>query len=205
MAEITRGLRAVLNHPAVYQLFQNLVGATKLRRVLTREFIRPEAGMRVLDIGCGPADILQLFPPLDYLGFDLNPDYIETARRRFGDRGRFYAERFDENTKVAEEGFDRVLAVGFLHHLDDEPARHFFGLARKVLKPGGQVLTIDPALEDGQSWFARALIKRDRGQNVRPLAGYRALAEGLFARVEATCRHDLLNIPYTHAILRCSA
>lgn len=205
MAEITRGLRAVLNHPAVYQLFQNLVGATKLRRVLTREFIRPEAGMRILDIGCGPADILALFPPCDYLGFDLNAEYIETAKQRFGDRGRFYAERFDENTKVAEDGFDRVLAVGFLHHLDDEPARHFFALARKVLRPGGQVLTIDPAFEHGQSWLAKQLIQRDRGQNVRPLDGYRRLAGPLFSSVEGHVRHNLLNIPYTHAILRCHA
>jgi len=37
--------------------------------------------MRVLDIGCGPGNILKLMPDTEYVGFDLNPHYIEQRPR----------------------------------------------------------------------------------------------------------------------------
>ena len=33
--------------------------------------------------------------------------------------------------------YDLVLAIGVLHHLDDEQAEEFLNLARSALKPGG--------------------------------------------------------------------
>jgi hypothetical protein len=56
----------------------------------------------------------------------------------------------------------------------------------------------------GQSRAARFLISKDRGQNVRSGEGYRDLALSRFDRVELIRRDDMLNIPYTHAILECT-
>jgi hypothetical protein len=78
-------------------------------------------------------------------------------------------------------------------------------MAAKALRPDGRVCTVDPCLEQGQSIIARAVIRRDRGQNVRTLEGYRELATPHFGRVEARTRTDLLRIPYTHALLSCAS
>ena len=64
-------------------------------------------------------------------------------------------------------------------------------------------MTIDPVFDVGQSWMARWLISRDRGQNVRTEEAYRALIPGDFSRREAEVLYDLIRIPYTHCIMTC--
>lgn len=204
MAQITRGLRAILSHPTVYALFQWAVGANRLRRHIARLTMEGCARPRILDVGCGTADLLDFLPEVDYLGFDSNSDYIAAARRRYGHRAHFHCKQLNPDTRLEHGAFDRVLAVGLLHHLDDDSARHLFSLAREVLVPGGRLITIDACFTPDQHWLARNLIARDRGQNVRTPDGYRQLAISDFPNTILECRHDLLNFPYSHAVLRCS-
>jgi len=203
MTQHTSGLRSLLSLPPVYRLFQKLVGATRTRRTLAREYILAAPGDRVLDIGCGTAEILDFLPGVDYVGFDQSRSYIESARRRHGSRGTF----LDRDVGAVDAGelgeFDRVLALGVLHHLDDPEVRRLFGIAKARLRPGGRLVTFDPCYQEGQSRIARYLIDRDRGRNTRTEGGTLALAREFFPRAEATVRQDLLNIPYTHIILVC--
>ncbi len=60
------------------------------------ENIRAVAGDRILDIGCGPGDILDSPPPVDYYGFDLNDAYIRFARRKYSGRGKFYCRAVEK-------------------------------------------------------------------------------------------------------------
>jgi SAM-dependent methyltransferase len=203
MAEITSGLRAVLNHPLVYRGMQWLVGAERLRRHIA-SLVAPRAGLKVLDIGCGPADLLAHLPGVDYVGFDSNADYIRAARSRFGSRGRFFQEELKPDTNLVLGSFDCIVAVGLLHHLDDLAAQRMFHIARQRLQPGGRLITVDCCWAEGQHPLARWLISRDRGQNVRSLEGYRELASPHFSLVEGLCRHNLLHIPYSHSLLVCS-
>ena len=64
-------------------------------------------------------------------------------------------------------------------------------------------MSLDGCFADGQSRFARWMLRRDRGQFVRELPGYLRLAEAVFPTVTPAVRHDLLRIPYTVAILEC--
>src|SRR5579872_6038562 len=150
MAQTTSGLRSLLSLPSAYRLFQRMVGAPRTRRALAEEYIRAAPGDRILDIGCGTAEILEYLPEVDYVGFDLNARYIESARRRHAGRGTF----FDGSVKDAAAGeigaFDKVLALGILHHLDDTEVRDLFGLAKSRLKPGGCLITFDSCYREGQ-------------------------------------------------------
>lgn len=202
MSQITRGVRAVLSHPLVYSAFQSLMGAHQARQGYVREFIRPFPGMKVLDIGCGPADILAYLPGVAYTGFDISPDYIDRARERFGSLGRFECKLLESADLASLAPFDVVLASGVLHHLDDRTADDVISLACQALAPGGRFLTIDPCLEPGQNPIARFLIRQDRGQNVRERSGYEALARAHFASPAVVVRHTAW-IPYTHCYLEC--
>ncbi|MCC7075139.1 MAG: class I SAM-dependent methyltransferase [Deltaproteobacteria bacterium] len=204
MAQITTGLRRVLNDPRIYVVTQRLLTSEARTRRWVDEILRPRAGQRVLDIGCGPADLLRFLPAVVYVGFDSSAEYIAAARARFGTRGRFEHARVDEAALEDLGLFDLVIARGVLHHLDDTEAEQLFRLARRALRPAGRVVTLDACWAEGQHPLARMLIARDRGQNVRDAAGYRALAARVFDDVHAEVRHDLMRVPYTHCSLEAS-
>lgn len=205
MSQITSGIRSVLSHPRVYDTLQHIMGAQAIRRDLVDHFIRPAPGSRVLDIGCGTAEILPFLPEgVEYWGYDISQAYISAARKRFGERGHFTCGLLDRAELARLPKFEAVIAVGVLHHMDDPVAAELFALARQALGEGGRVITIDPCLSPGQNPVARWLILHDRGQNVRTQAGYRDLPAKSFARIDGTLRHRIW-IPYTHWIMECAA
>jgi SAM-dependent methyltransferase len=198
------GLHAVFSIPSVYEHFQQWIGADAIYRTFVRHLdIRP--GQRVLDLGCGTGTILQYLPDVDYTGIDLSEEYIRKARSRYPGRGTFHCRRFDESFFIEEQPFDRILAVGLLHHLDDTAAAHVFALGRAMLKPDGLLGTIDPCYTPDQSAMARLLIRQDRGEAVRTVEGYERLALGSFDAVRLTVCDKLLRIPYTHLVMTCGA
>lgn len=197
MAQIDIGLRKLLTFPRIYDAFQTLIGSDDYRRWYIRDLLRPRPGMTILDIGCGPGSMLRFLPhDVQYLGFDMNPKYIDYARRRFGNRGTFQTQKVGD-AQVTTNGCDVVMANAILHHLDDAEAAHLIDIAWHQLKPGGILLTYDNAWTPDQSRAAKALIARDRGQHVRSPEQYLALARVRFADVETTLRHDGYRIPYT--------
>jgi hypothetical protein len=101
--------------------------------------------------------------------------------------------------------FDAVIAIGLLHHLDDDDAVSLMRLTKYALAPEGRLISYDPVLDSEQSSIARFLVSHDRGQNVRTAVGYRALAENVFSDVNGTVghRHCIPGVPYTNFIMEC--
>jgi SAM-dependent methyltransferase len=202
--ESSSGLLSVLARPAVYELWSRLVGAEHGRSTLVHEHVRPVSGARVLDLGCGPGDLVRYLGDVRYVGVDVSEPYIARARRLYGDYAEFRvgdATRLDDDLR----GFDLVLAFGVVHHLDDDCARRLFAEAAGALVPKGRVVTVDPAFADDQPHAARWVISRDRGDNVRTADEYARLAGSALADVTSRTRSDLLRIPYTHCVIEASA
>lgn len=205
MAQTTRGLRAVLSVPVVYETFQRVVGSPRVRRHLVDRYVATSPGMRVLDIGCGPGGLVDYLPAdIDYTGTDLSEAYIESARRTYGARGRFFAGRVEDLDADRLGEFDVVIAKSLLHHIDEDEALHLFEVASSVLAPGGRLVTLDAAYTDDMSRAARFVVSRDRGQSILTPEGYERLARRAFAEVDVAVHHDLLRIPYTHVFLSCA-
>lgn len=197
------GIARVLDFPRVYSWFANCIGGDA-RSVYTREYVRPVPGERIVDIGCGPADIVSELPDgVEYVGIDMSPEYIEAARARFGHRASFYCQSISSEIGVRLAPFDIAMANGVLHHLDDAQALDLLKLARASLTAGGRLVTLDGCYLPSQPAIARWLLKMDRGKHVRALEAYVELARREFGAVVPHLRQDLLRIPYTHLIMEC--
>jgi len=207
MGEITHGLRAVLSYSKMYDLFQGIMGAKKGRSIFSARYIRAKEGDRVLDIGCGTAETRDYLPAVEYYGFDPNPNYIRAAQKRLRDVPgcTFLCAAIDEAVLGTLPKFDIVLALGVLHHLNDEAVVRLAKLAKVALKEKGRLILVDPCFVEGQSPVARFLAMVDRGQHVRDVKGYRDLVNTAFGDVHIEIRNDLIRFPYTHLIMECVA
>lgn len=205
MAQVTRGIRRVLSNPLVYESFQRAVGSPRVRRALVDDYVGVRPGLRVLDVGCGPGGLVEYLPDVTYTGIDMSASYIESARRRHGDRGRFLTGRVADLNPDELGQFDVVIAKSVLHHIDEDEALHLFAAASKMLAPAGRLVTLDAAYTPDMSSAARFVVSRDRGQSILSPEGYESLARRAFADVSVAVHHDLLRIPYTHVFMSCSA
>jgi SAM-dependent methyltransferase len=193
--------RQALSNASIYCSFiKSLRRDSSMPRFVELLKIRP--GDRILDIGCGPADILAYLPNnIEYHGYDLNEGYIAAAKLRYGNRGSFTVGTVSANA-VADLGtFDLVMSIGVLHHLADGQAEIVFASALQVLRPGGRIITCDGAYVKGQHPIARILLALDRGRHVRRPDDYLAFALRHFPDAKAAVFHDFMAIPYTHCIV----
>lgn len=195
-------LRRILAEPLGYRLFSSIVGSdSATRRVL--DLYLPELDSKsVLDVGCGPRGVVAYLPKsARYVGVDSSRKYCEAARRFNQSRGDFICAQA-ECLPDSIGKFDVIIASGLLHHLSDENARAFLGQMSQFLQKDGVLLTLDGVWVANQSMLARLLLQCDRGDHVRTLKQYVALAEQPIKCIGSWVLNDLLRIPYSHAILK---
>lgn len=186
--------------PRVYNLLQNGVSRAGSVDWFVRQVVQPHSGQRILDVGCGTASILARLAFVDYVGIDHNEEYIEAARRRFGDKGSFHCKDINDLDLETYGAFDTVLLLGVLHHLDDWEIQGLLKALSGVVRTSSRIISIDPAFCKNQHVLARIFARLDRGRYVRHPDRYQALLESHFDIDTAIVRHDLLKLPYTHAI-----
>jgi len=198
------GLLRWLKVPCLYNVFQAVVGGNALGRRFIQSHIRAKSGDKVIDIGCGSARVLQNLPDVEYLGLDINADYIAFARRTYGDKGTFVVG--DTRSLRGDTRFrdaDIVLAISVLHHLNDEEAAECIRFAYDALKRGGRLICHDACWIPNQGAVSKWIMSYDRGRNIRTEQQCRQLAGKIFRNVHARVDTKPLRIPYVTIVLEC--
>lgn len=159
-----------MEHSLAYRVWQAPFAERKFEPVLRHNHLDCVKG--VLDIGCGPGTNAHHFARIPYRGLDVNPAYIETARRRH--RRDFEVADVRAYTLPAGEGRDFALINSFLHHIGDVAVRAVLRQVAALLTTDGHVHALELVMPPKRS-PARLMARMDRGDHPRSLSHWEAL------------------------------
>jgi SAM-dependent methyltransferase len=167
------GFKSIISFPWVYNVIQLIAGARMYRSRMVQKYIKPFEGCRILDIGCGTGEYVGFLDDncknYEYYGFDAELSYVNSAQRRYCGRQniRFSAQPLTADAVQEIGGFDIVMAIGVMHHMDDPLVLSLLRLAKSAMKPAGRFVTYDPGYFSDMNRIERFFVKHDRGRNIR--------------------------------------
>lgn len=132
----------------LYDLVARLAGAHAMYRAVV-EATDLQAGMRVLDVGCGTGSLAMAVGrrhrEVEVIGLDPDERVLVRARRKAA-RARL-AVRFEQGyvqeLPHPDASFDRVLSSLMFHHLGRGAKASMLAEVRRVLVPGGYLVLAD--------------------------------------------------------------
>ena len=140
--------------PRSYDFIAHLLFDDRYRAIASAIAEEVPAGSKLLDLGCGPGEILvrlaTIAPAIQTTGVDIDAAMIERAEHRVdralarGARGRpAFVVADAASLPFADASFDVVISSFSVHHWPDRNA----GLAEamRVLRPGGRAIVWDIA------------------------------------------------------------
>lgn len=130
-------------------------------------------GHRVLDVGCGTANLLRSigkrYPNVDLVGLDPDTKALARARRKTHRAG--LAVRLDrgfaQELPYPDDSFDRVFSSLMLHHLDSASKDALLGEVHRVLRPDGLLILADAVLDEHDHGHGTGLVHRRIGTSGR--------------------------------------
>ena len=141
----------------------------RIRRFLQnpKKILTPyiKEGMTVLDLGCGPGfftiEIARLTGNSGkVIATDLQEGMLRIVKDKIKDTPLeqiIFAHKCEEKKIGLNESVDFVFAFYFIHEVPDQDA--LFKEIYSILKPGGEMLIVEPPLHVSKSGFKNMLIK----------------------------------------------
>ena len=174
--------------------------------VWTNDLLKPQAGMSILDVGCGAGKLSFLFD--DYTkggagitGGDFSNELLDKARARNKERGSkidFQFLDFNEKFNFADNTFDLCTSAFAIYYASDLNVT--FGEAHRVLKPGGRLFVSGPLPENKQMFYE--IIKEATNATIPPMPGSSRFKgdifntiDGIFAKTELHKFENHLTFP----------
>lgn len=109
---------------------------------------------RILDFGCGPGRMIQpmhaLHPTATFCGSDIDAEAIGWAQANLGRLATFRVNGAEPPLPFPDEAFDLIYAISVFTHLPEAMQWDMLSELRRILRPGGVLLTtkLDPAAYD---------------------------------------------------------
>ena len=164
----------MLNEAKVFFHLQRIISGnySRMRQVLADE-VHLHENDNILDLACGTGNISDSFGTANYVGVDLDQDYLRFAKAQFK---KEFLVADARQLCFGNGSFNWVIAMGLFHHLSDADTLCTMGEVRKVLSREGQVVVID-AIPPVSKLNILGLILRklDRGKHIRYLDQYERL------------------------------
>lgn len=156
--------------------------------VWTNELLQPQAGMSILDVGCGAGKLSFLFD--DYtkggakiIGGDFSEELLDKARAKNKERGsniEFVFLDFNKQFDYPDGTFELVTSAFAIYYASD--LDFTFGEAHRVLKPGGRLFVSGPLPENKQMFYD--IIKEATNKPIPPMPGSSRFKGDIFNAID---------------------
>jgi ubiquinone/menaquinone biosynthesis C-methylase UbiE len=130
------------------------------------EVLKPQAGSRILDVGCGAGKQCFVFwdalhGKAEITGGDVSPELLATRAEnaRTGDAIRFTEVDFNRRFPFDDASFDLLSCCFAIYYAERAPFT--IGEMRRVLRPGGRLFTTGP-MPDNKRLFYEIIGESDR-------------------------------------------
>jgi SAM-dependent methyltransferase len=189
----------LLGFKLAYNAYQSIVGGVSYRNRFVSENVL--SSTRILDIGCGTGVVAKkLREDQSYTGVDSSLRYVEAARELVTPCKEFKIVAGDVSKEdwvisLGGESFDSALALGLLHHLDDQGVVNLLQSLRPFIESGGCLYTVDPVITKYSSRAARWFAENDRGNFVRDPEELESLFKQCGYRANISLKQKEFRIP----------
>jgi len=156
--------------------------------VWTNDLLKPQAGMNILDVGCGAGKLSFLFN--DYTkggakitGGDFSEELLDKARAKNHERGTnidFQFLDFNKPFNFADNTFDLCTSAFAIYYASD--LDFTFGEAHRVLNSGGRLFVSGPLPENKQMFYD--IIKEATNATIPPMPGSSRFKGDIFNTID---------------------
>ena len=171
-------------------------GDVNIKRMLKELIVKKN--LSILDIGCGPGNMIKYLSFNKYFGFDSDKKYISYASKKYKDCN-FFCEIFSKSSINKIDKVDVVMLFGLLHHISNNEALELLENVKLTLKKNSKIVILDPVFIESQNPIAKFLIKNDRGNFVRTADEYQEIFKQTNLRTSYKIYHQKI-VPYTHIV-----
>jgi ubiquinone/menaquinone biosynthesis C-methylase UbiE len=162
----------------------------------TIEVLQPQAGMKILDVGCGAGKQCFLYSDsthrlAEIIGGDVSEELLEMARARNTERAdkvRFEFLDFNKRLAFGDDTFDLVSSAFAIYYAAD--LRSTFSEAHRVLKIGGRLFVTGPLPENKQMFYD--VIKEASSKPIPPMPGSSRFKGEIYGTIESLFAHTKL-------------
>jgi len=154
----------------------------------TTELLKPQAGMNILDIGCGAGKLSFLFN--DYTkgeakitGGDFSEELLARAReknKQLGANIDFQFLDFNKPFSFSDNTFELCTSAFAIYYASD--LDFTFGEAHRVIKPGGRLFVSGPLPENKQMFYD--IIKEATNATIPPMPGSSRFKGDIFNTID---------------------
>lgn len=201
------GFGKFLTIGSISDFFHLIIGRRKNKAWLVEHVFKCKPGFNVVDIGCGTGvNVLEyLSKEINYFGYDISPDYIKQAKKKYGNYASFHVgdTKSIKTQQILEYNWaDLVICKGVLHHLNDEDIVETLTFAKDLLKKNGRFVCLEPTYLLKQTSISKWFISQDRGENIKTEDQWKKIFSSVFESFSTNIITGMSKIPYVYIILQ---
>ncbi len=170
--------------------------------VWTNDLLKPQAGMNILDVGCGAGKLSFLFNEYTkdgakIIGGDFSEELLDKAReknKKIGASIDFQFLDFNQPFNFPDNTFDLCTSAFAIYYASD--LDFTFGEAHRVLVPGGRLFVSGPLPENKQMFYE--IIKEATNAQIPPMPGSSRFKGDIFNTISKIFAKTELHIFENH-------